>query len=93
MAIGDGANDVNMITSAHLGVGIKGLEGSQASRSADFSIGQFRYLKNLMFVHGREAYRRNSYLVLYITYKNVLQVIPIFFFGVFSCFSGPTFYD
>ena len=28
LAIGDGANDVNMITAAHVGIGIKGLEGS-----------------------------------------------------------------
>ena len=27
LAIGDGANDVNMILAAHLGVGISGLEG------------------------------------------------------------------
>ena len=27
LAIGDGANDVNMITSAHVGVGIHGKEG------------------------------------------------------------------
>jgi len=27
LAIGDGANDVNMINSAHVGVGISGLEG------------------------------------------------------------------
>ncbi len=27
LAIGDGANDVNMIIGAHVGVGIKGLEG------------------------------------------------------------------
>lgn len=27
LAIGDGANDVNMILSAHVGVGIYGLEG------------------------------------------------------------------
>ena len=27
LAIGDGANDVNMITAAHVGVGISGLEG------------------------------------------------------------------
>ena len=27
LAIGDGANDVNMITAAHLGVGIFGFEG------------------------------------------------------------------
>lgn len=28
LAIGDGANDVNMITAAHVGVGISGLEGA-----------------------------------------------------------------
>ena len=27
LAIGDGANDVNMITQAHVGIGIEGLEG------------------------------------------------------------------
>jgi phospholipid-transporting ATPase len=28
LAIGDGANDVSMITAANIGVGIQGLEGS-----------------------------------------------------------------
>lgn len=28
LAIGDGANDVNMINAAHIGVGIAGLEGA-----------------------------------------------------------------
>lgn len=93
LAIGDGANDVNMINAAHIGVGISGLEGQQAARSADYSIGQFRFLKNLMFTHGREAYRRNSYLVLYMFYKNVIYVLPIFYFGIVSCFSGTSFYD
>ena len=27
LAIGDGANDVNMITAAHVGIGIRGREG------------------------------------------------------------------
>lgn len=27
LAIGDGANDVNMISAAHVGIGIKGVEG------------------------------------------------------------------
>jgi len=27
LAIGDGANDVNMITAAHVGIGILGVEG------------------------------------------------------------------
>ena len=28
LAIGDGANDVNMITAAHIGIGIAGMEGA-----------------------------------------------------------------
>jgi phospholipid-transporting ATPase len=28
LAVGDGANDVNMITAAHIGVGVKGVEGN-----------------------------------------------------------------
>ena len=39
LAIGDGANDVTMISKAHVGIGIAGKEGMQAARSADFSIG------------------------------------------------------
>jgi len=38
LAIGDGANDVNMINAAHIGVGISGLEGAQAARSSDYAI-------------------------------------------------------
>ena len=93
LSIGDGANDVNMITKAHIGVGISGLEGQQAARAADYSIGQFRFLKNLLFCHGREAYRRNTYLISYMFYKNVLYVIPIFMFGWVSFFSGEAIYN
>lgn len=93
LAIGDGANDVNMITSAHVGIGISGLEGQQASRAADYSIGQFRFLKNLLFVHGRESYRRNSYLILYMFYKNLFYVLPLFYYGFYSWFTGINFYD
>lgn len=39
LAIGDGANDVAMITQADVGVGIAGREGMQAARSSDFAIG------------------------------------------------------
>jgi phospholipid-transporting ATPase len=41
LAVGDGANDVNMITAAHIGVGIKGVEGNQAARASDYAIGEF----------------------------------------------------
>lgn len=93
LAIGDGANDVNMITAAHIGIGIAGLEGTQAARASDYSIGQFRFLRTLLFCHGRECYRRNTYLVSYMFYKNVLYVMPIFMFGFVSFFSGTVIYD
>eukprot|EP00347_Sterkiella_histriomuscorum_P021501 403333759 len=93
LSIGDGANDVNMITAAHVGIGISGLEGQQAARSSDYAIGQFKFLKPLLFVHGREAYRRNSYLISYMFYKNVIFVFPIFWYGFISVFSGLFFYE
>lgn len=74
-------------------MGILGKEGQQAARSADFAIGQFKFLKPLMFVHGREAYRRNSLLILYTFYKNVLYVTAQFFHGFLSAFSGQTLYE
>jgi phospholipid-transporting ATPase len=88
LAIGDGANDVNMITEAHVGVGIKGVEGQQAARAADFSIGEFKALKRLMFFHGRENYRKNTNLILYNFYKNLLFNMPTLWFGYFNWFSG-----
>jgi len=50
-------------------------------------------LKNLLFVHGREAYRRNAYLICYMFYKNVIYVIPIWCFGVVSSFSATVVYN
>lgn len=64
-----------MILKADVGVGIAGYEGMQAARSADFAIAQFRFLTPLLFIHGRECYRRNSDLVCWTFYKNVLYVI------------------
>lgn len=71
LAIGDGANDVSMIQAAHVGVGISGMEGLQAARSADVSIGQFRYLRKLLLVHGAWSYQRISKVILYSFYKNI----------------------
>ena len=45
LAIGDGANDVNMIQKAHVGIGIIGNEGKQAANSSDFAIAYFKDIK------------------------------------------------
>lgn len=71
LAIGDGANDVSMIQAAHVGVGISGMEGLQAARSADVAIAQFRYLRKLLLVHGAWSYHRISRVILYSFYKNI----------------------
>ena len=93
LAIGDGANDVNMITSAHIGVGIIGVEGKQAARASDYAIGEFRFLKKLLFYHGHESLRKNSFIICYNFYKNFLFVMPLFYVGFYSVFSGQTIYD
>lgn len=58
LSIGDGANDVAMIQEANVGIGLFGLEGSQAAMSADYAFGQFRFLTKLLLVHGRWSYVR-----------------------------------
>jgi magnesium-transporting ATPase (P-type) len=88
LAIGDGANDEAMILEADVGVGITGLEGTAAARASAYSIGQFRFLHTLLFVHGNWCYRRIAELVLYIFYKAVMIVIVMFWFGFFIGFSG-----
>jgi len=50
LAIGDGANDVSMIQSADVGIGIAGHEGLQAARSSDYAIGQFRFVCFFFFL-------------------------------------------
>lgn len=78
LAIGDGANDVSMIQAAHVGVGISGVEGLQAARSADVAIAQFRYLRKLLLVHGAWSYQRISKVILYSFYKNIAMFMTQF---------------
>jgi phospholipid-transporting ATPase len=93
LSIGDGANDVNMIIAAHVGVGIKGVEGQQAARASDFSFGEFRHLRRLLLFHGKESYRKNTTLILYNFFKNMILVLPQFWYGVASVYSAMTLYD
>lgn len=93
LAIGDGANDTEMITEAHIGVGIDGVEGTAATSSADYAIGTFRMLHTLLFVHGFWSYQRIANLVNFIFYKACLVAVTQFLFGFFSGFSGQQFFN
>uniref|UniRef100_A0A2I3FZQ8 Phospholipid-transporting ATPase n=1 Tax=Nomascus leucogenys TaxID=61853 RepID=A0A2I3FZQ8_NOMLE len=88
LAIGDGANDVSMIKSAHIGVGISGQEGLQAVLASDYSFAQFRYLQRLLLVHGRWSYFRMCKFLCYFFYKNFAFTLVHFWFGFFCGFSA-----
>lgn len=80
-----GANDVSMIQMADVGVGICGQEGRQAVMASDFAMGQFRFLKRLLLVHGHWNYQRIGYLILYNFYRNAVFVMMLFWY-VFTLF-------
>ena len=50
LAIGDGGNDVNMIKTSNVGIGIFGKEGYQAAYNSDYAISQFKYLKKIIIL-------------------------------------------
>ncbi|PNY27918.1 Phospholipid-transporting ATPase [Tolypocladium capitatum] len=93
LAIGDGANDVSMIQAAHIGVGISGMEGLQAARSADVAIAQFRYLRKLLLVHGAWSYQRVSKTILFSFYKNIALYMTQFWYTFQNVFSGQVIYE
>ncbi|KAM0671598.1 P-type ATPase [Ordospora colligata] len=93
LAIGDGNNDVPMIKSSHIGVGIMGKEGTQASLSADFAIPEFRLLKRLLLVHGRYNMIRFSKITLNAFFKNIFFISIQFMYNFFNGYSGMPIYN
>ncbi|XP_058493944.1 phospholipid-transporting ATPase IC isoform X1 [Solea solea] len=93
MVIGDGANDVNMIKTAHVGVGLAGVEGGQAVQNADFALSQFRFLQRLLLVHGRWSYRRISTFLLYFLFKTCSFALVHIWYGFFNGFSAQRLYE
>ncbi|KAF9762499.1 putative phospholipid-transporting ATPase IIB [Nosema granulosis] len=81
--IGDGGNDVSMITEANVGIGIVGKEGNQASLAADYSILRFCDVTELILWHGRNSYKNSSILAYLIIHRGtILSVLQ----GLFCSF-------
>ena len=92
LAIGDGANDVAMIKAGHIGVGIIGKEGMEAVNNSDFAIGQFRFLRGLLLVHGRQNYRRFAMFLYFTFYKNMLITLCMFVWSLYAFASAMTLF-
>ena len=93
LSIGDGGNDVPMIMEAHIGVGIYGEEGLRAVQSSDYAMGEFKFLRELLFSHGRMNNVKNSECIHYFFYKNFVETFGHFIFGFFNNFTGQTIID
>jgi len=90
--IGDGGNDVGMIQSADVGVGIVGKEGKQAALAADYSILKFKYIKTLLLWHGRNAYKRTAVMAQFVIHRGLtISVIQALFTTVFYYVAIPIY--
>ncbi len=61
--------------------------------AADYAIAQFKYLEQLLLVHGRYSYKRITMLIKYCFYKNYVFGLTQLWFGLFNKFSGQTMFD
>ncbi|NXC41274.1 AT8B3 ATPase, partial [Penelope pileata] len=93
LAIGDGANDVNMIKTADIGVGISGLEGMQAVQCSDYALARFSYLQRLLLVHGRWGYLRICKFLRYFFYKTFAGLMAQVWFAFHSGFTAQPLYE
>lgn len=82
------------VLTMHIGVGIVGKEGKQASLAADFSVTQFSYLTKLLMWHGRNSYRRSAKLAQFVIHRgliiSVIQAVfsAIFYFAPIALYQG-----
>merc|ERR1719189_2289435 len=93
LAIGDGANDVSMIQTADIGIGISGQEGMQAVMASDFSVTRFKFIERLLLVHGHWNYDRAAKMVLHFFFKNSAFVFTVFWFQIYCGWSGQVMID
>lgn len=92
-AIGDGANDINMIQTAHIGVGIEGNEGNQAAFYADYSIPEFKAFRRLMMWHGRSFGYRVFTSQVNVIFAGHLFAASILYMNFVNGFSGLNLYE
>ncbi|KAM3968099.1 LOW QUALITY PROTEIN: phospholipid-transporting ATPase VD [Aphomia sociella] len=93
LAIGDGANDVSMIQTADVGVGLSGQEGRQAVMASDFALSRFKFIERLLLVHGHWCYDRLARMILYFFLKNATFVFLIFWYQLYCGFSAMVMID
>lgn len=93
LGIGDGGNDVIMIQSSDVGVGIRGKEGQQAARASDYVLSEFQHLKRLLCVHGVNSLSRSWSIANYSFYKSLIFCVLQGTYSLQSSFSGVSLFN
>jgi magnesium-transporting ATPase (P-type) len=89
LAIGDGGNDVNMIQSASIGVGIIGKEGNQAANFSDYAIPNFQGINRLVFCHGMQFGQKMIIFMIPLNlFKATIYISGTFIANFFNGYSG-----
>lgn len=92
LAIGDGSNDVAMIHTAHIGIGLYGVEGTEAASNADYAIAEFKHLRRLIFFHGMNiSQKMNLFIQLFLFKSTMFAIVPLYF-AFYNGFSGQVSY-
>ena len=82
--IGDGGNDVGMIQLASIGLGIVGKEGNHAALASDISMKEFKYAKQILLWHGRNAYKRAAALSQFVIHRGlIISILQMAFSIIF----------
>ena len=63
-------------------------EGRQSVNNSDYAIAQFRFLQDLMLVHGQQDRQRLARLIKYSFFKNLAFAFMMFFCQIFVGWSG-----
>lgn len=77
LAIGDGVNDIGMIEAAHLGVGIRGKESTQAAKAAGLQIGEWQQLSSLLLTLGTRSMILISVAVKWVYFKHAMTAFAL----------------
>lgn len=91
-AVGDGANDVSLLHAASVGFGVMGREGRQAAMAADYAVGSFADVPELVLWHGRNSFRNTVVACQFVVQRGVCQCLAQAVFSAAFAFQPVVLY-
>ncbi|KAL6079730.1 Ptype transporting ATPase-like protein [Balamuthia mandrillaris] len=85
-SVGDGANDIDMIKQAHIGVGIKDGENTHAAGSSDLAIKNVSQLPHLILHYGKHNWEKNVRMTHLISSMKMTIVLTLLFYDMWNGF-------